>query len=242
MSFVITLYVREGIVMASDSRLSLNSQRRDADVTVVSLSVAQSDSNYKTFLGPNRIGISTYGAADIGGVPLGGYVETFLNEEMTETPVTPETIARGLRDYFRGLTPLPKTFFHVAGYQASDSTLEQQVWTVDVAGDQVARLDTSSQGASWGGESDILARLVQPVGILDSSGAVQSVLPHFGIPFQYFTLQDAIDFAVFALRATIDAIRFQPRPKTVGGPIDILVIKPGSAQWVQRKELTGERA
>ena len=41
------------------------------------------------------------------------------------------------------------------------------------------------------------------------------------------------------MRSTIDAIRFQPRPKTVGGPIDVIVIKPNRSFWVQRKELHG---
>ncbi len=51
------------------------------------------------------------------------------------------------------------------------------------------------------------------------------------------TLQDGIDFAVFAIRTTIDTMRFQMCVKTVGGPIDVLVIKPSGAQWISRKEL-----
>jgi hypothetical protein len=199
MSFVITLYVREGIVMASDSRLTLNSETVVGGVRTRSLAVALSDTNYKTFLAPNRIGISTYGAADIGGVPIGGYAE-------------------------------------------GDGTAAQQVWHVDVRAGGVQQMNPpGQQGATWGGEADILARLVQPVGQLDNSGGSTGPLPHFPIQFQFFTLQDAIDFALFALRATIDAIRFQPRAKTVGGPIDVLVIKPTEATWIQRKALQGER-
>jgi len=73
-SFVITLYVREGIVMASDSRLTLNTQNQQGQNQIVNLAVGQSDSNYKTFLSPSNIGISNYGAADIGGTPIGGYI------------------------------------------------------------------------------------------------------------------------------------------------------------------------
>ena len=40
MSFVITLYVREGIVMASDSRLTLNSETVAGTVRTRSLAVA----------------------------------------------------------------------------------------------------------------------------------------------------------------------------------------------------------
>ena len=76
MSLVVSVYVREGIVMAADSRLTLNTEARQPDKTVVNLAVGQSDSNYKLFLAPGNVGISTYGAADIAGVPIAGYVES----------------------------------------------------------------------------------------------------------------------------------------------------------------------
>lgn len=55
--------------------------------------------------------------------------------------------------------------------------------------------------------------------------------------FQHFTLQDAVDFATYAIRITADAMRFQLREQTVGGPIDVLIIKPQKAFWLRRKEL-----
>lgn len=63
----------------------------------------------------------------------------------------------------------------------------------------------------------------------------------FGIGFNYFTLQDAIDFAQYAVDSTIKTMFFQDRVKTVGGPIDILAIKPSGTFWVQRKELQVKR-
>jgi hypothetical protein len=82
-----------------------------------------------------------------------------------------------------------------------------------------------------------LTRLIQPVGELDADGKVIRVLPQYGVPWNFFTLQDAIDFAIFAVGATIEAIRFQPRAKTVGGAVDVLVITPTAAKWIRRKEL-----
>jgi len=57
------------------------------------------------------------------------------------------------------------------------------------------------------------------------------------LAYRFFTLQDAIDFAVYGIHTTINTMRFQMRVKSVGGPIDVLVIKPDEAFWVQRKEL-----
>ena len=52
------------------------------------------------------------------------------------------------------------------------------------------------------------------------------------------TLQDAVDFGVYAVKTTIDTMRFQQKEKTVGGPIDVLVIQPHQAPiFIQKKEL-----
>ncbi len=240
MSFIITMYVREGIVMASDSRLTLNTEQRREDKQIVQVAVGQSDSNYKTFLTPGNFGISTYGTAEIKGAPIAGYIESFMIEHLLESTMAIDSVPQQLLEYFQQFQPAPTTQFHVAGYKQEEGQKQQHVWHVDVAQNKVKRLNPPGKpGASWGGEADILARLVQPVAIVGQQGEVGQPLPNFPIPWQFFTLQDAIDFCIFALRSTIDAIRFQPRPKTVGGPIDVLVIKPDKAFWVQRKELHG---
>lgn len=240
MSFVIIMYVREGIVMASDSRLSLNTTQQQDGKQVVQMSVGFSDSNYKTFLAPNDVGISSFGAADIKGVPIAGYIESFIHEYLNDGKTEVDGIPSGLLSYFRQFDPPPATGFLVAGYKSQNGQKQQQVWLVDVANNKASQVNPpGQQGAQWGGEADILTRLIQPVAELDPEGKIKQVLPYLQIPWQFFTLQDAIDFCVFAVRSTIDAIRFQPRPKTVGGPIDVLVIKPDEAFWVQRKGLHG---
>ena len=238
MSLVVTVYVREGIVMAADSRLTLNREEKQGDAAVVNLAVGQSDASCKLFLAPCGVGISTYGAADIQGVPIAGYVETFIASVLGGEPKKVKSVAEELVKHFAAFTPVPRTQFHVAGYSTVGAGFEQEVWHVDIASKQVARLSPlGQQGASWGGEADILVRILQPVAQLGPNGELQQRLPDYQVPWQFFTLQDAIDFAVFAVRSTIEAIRFQPRPKTVGGPIDVLVIKPTGASFVQRKEL-----
>lgn len=241
MSFIITLYTREGIVMASDSRLTLNAEIVKPDGQRSTLAAGMSDSNYKTFLAQNRIGISTYGQADIKGAPIGGFIETFIRENLSDTLSVTE-FANELNEHFRTFDPIPDTGFHIAGYEETDNGLKQMVYQVAPFHNlvQVNNPDTpngeSSQGATWGGEGDILARLLQPVYTKDANGNYQE-LPQFQIPWQFFTLQDAIDFAVYAIQTTIDSVRFLPRAKTVGGPIDVLVIKPTETLWISRKEL-----
>jgi hypothetical protein len=237
MSFVITMYVREGIVMASDSRTTLSSTQQQGNNQILNMAVGQSDSNNKLFLAPNNIGILTFGAADIAGVPIAGYIESFMVEELKSGIVPVNEVAQRILLYFQKFTPPPATGFFVAGYLTQDNKKEQHVWIVDTTNNKCEKINPpNDQGAQWAGEADILTRIIQPVGVPLPDGRIE-MLPHFQIPWQFFTLQDAIDFCVFAVRSTIDAIRFQPRPKTVGGPIDVLIIKPDQALWIQRKEL-----
>lgn len=238
MSFIITVFVREGIVMASDSRMTLNvtQQQTESVQATIRLAVGQSDASYKTFLAPNNIGISTYGAADVQGTPIAGYIEAFMRERLGDGNHTVDEVPPLLLDYCREVLPSqPDTGFHVAGYTTENNRRVQQVWQVHIKSGEI-RQTNNGQGANWSGEADILTRLLQPVWTKDASGAFKP-LPNYGIPWQFFTLQDAIDFAVYALRTTIDSLRFQPRAKTVGGPIDVLVIKPDDAFWVRRKQL-----
>jgi hypothetical protein len=240
MTFVITEYLREGIVMASDSRLILNvSQQQGEGQATIRLAVGQSDANYYLFLAPNGIGIASFGAPEVEGNPIAGAIEAFIREKMlyVSRPVEVDEVPELLVKYLRRMPTQPETGFHIAGYKSVGNQRVQQVWHVHgKTGDITLVNQGHNQGATWGGESDILARLVQPVWVKDGEENFKQ-LPSYTIPWQFFTLQDGIDFAVYALRTTIDSLRFQPRPKTVGGPIDVLVIMPDRAFWVQRKEL-----
>ena len=241
MSFIVTMYVREGIVLASDSRLTLHVTQPEQDSQqVVQLAVGQSDSTYKTFLALKRFGISTYGDAAISGVPIAGYIESFISEHLSPGEYQIDQLPQEILNYFRNFEPIPNTAFHVAGYKKVNNIYEQHIWHVSVNENAANRINESGQqGASWGGEGDILGRIIKPAFSRDPEGNFQTY-PTYKIPYSFFTLQDAIDFAIYAIRTTIDTIRFQPRAKTVGGPIDVLVIKPEEAFWVQRKTLKGE--
>ena len=62
-------------------------------------------------------------------------------------------------------------------------------------------------------------------------------LPFEEILWSYFTLQDAIDFARYAVETTIQTLRFKNVVETVGGAVDILVITPDKTTWLQKESL-----
>jgi hypothetical protein len=169
------------------------------------------------------------------GVPIAGYVESFIKENLSNDAQVDEIPQRILK-YFRDISQSLDTTFVVTGYKKNSNTWEQQVWEVKVSKNSAVRVDEpGSQGAYWGGDGDVLSRLLQPVGTQSNEGF--QAYPNYPIQFGYFTLQDAIDYSIYAVKVTIDTMWFHPRPKTVGGPIDVLVIKPDEAIWVQKKML-----
>ncbi|MBM3940943.1 MAG: hypothetical protein FJ318_08710 [SAR202 cluster bacterium] len=246
MSLMVTVYAPEGIVMAADSRLTWSTTEEKGDRHMVHSAVSMTDSNYKVFLTPSDVGISTYGAADVGGVPISRHIDAFINEtlRLKDAADEPAEVASLLLKHFRAFTPPPATHFYVAGYTKGPGRRFQQAREVDIARDSVVPTKPLDKpefyGASWGGEAYIMDRLLGKVLTMTDAEEFQPVTS-YEVPWGFFTLQDAVDFAVYAIRSTIDSIRFQMRPKTVGGPIDVLVIKPERAWWVQRKELRAWR-
>ena len=152
-----------------------------------------------------------------------------------------DDVAQKILEYFQKMSGPPDTEFHVCGYKNDGKQRVQHIWRVSVAAGTKQLINSpgtaGSQGAVWGGESDIIYRLIMPVYAKTDKGDY-TPLEDPDIAFQYFTLQDAIDFAVYGIRATADTIRFlASRAKTISAAIDVLVIKPHEAFWVSRKEL-----
>ena len=236
MSLSVLLHVREGIVLAADSRVVFSAEEQRENGRTAQVSVRWSDSCRKVFLAPGNVGISSFGAAEIGGAPIAGYIESFIREEPDDDTGGVGGVAHRLLARFKEVPGASDVRFFVAGYETENARRVQHVYRVAVAKDQVDRCNQPGVvGATWGGESDVLARLHQPVVVVNDEGQLTQRLAHFPISWRSFTLQDAIDYAIYAIQVTIDSMRFQPRAKTVGGPIDVLVMRPDEAAWIQRK-------
>jgi hypothetical protein len=117
---------------------------------------------------------------------------------------------------------------------------------------------TQRQGAQWGGNTDVISRLV--LGFDPRLGGLPTLaaLPQeqlatlrmqlaglqYNIPFDALTLQDGIDFALSLVRTTVEMQRFadgtmgQPgQIPSVGGAVDVLVITPAELQWIRKKRI-----
>ncbi|MCD6193322.1 MAG: hypothetical protein DRJ11_09500 [Candidatus Aminicenantes bacterium] len=245
MSLVITVYVPEGIVMASDSRQFLTVEVKTHEGKDLKIETPTSDAVTKTLLlEDQRTGVSYFGAALLAGVPIASHIKKFIEEEMTAADDI-ISIPKKLINYFRKLFPDTDTGFHVAGYKKEIKISIPHVYFCHVGRNIVERRNINPDGsirygATWSGEIDILTSILNPVTIKDESGRERVIRPVAPIAWDGMTLQDAIDFSIYAIQTTIDTMRFQARPKTVGGPIDVLLLTPEEVRWIQCKELHGK--
>jgi len=237
MSFAISLYVKEGLVLAADSRTTLNRQIKDNDGTVIDYKpINKSDSNMKLFSVLDKYAISTCGDASINNAPIAGYIDQFINEKCNDKTQVDE-IPKMLYDFLTGFSKSVRTIFHIAGYKVEEGIHVQHLYRLFTADGVIKRVNRpDKQGASWDGQADTLSRLINSYYWKNDKGEYIEV-PQPEIPWNFFTLQDAVDFSLFAMRTTIDSLRFQSISDSVGGPIDILVIKPNGLEWLQKKEL-----
>src|SRR4030043_1851516 len=110
MSFVVTVYVPEASVLASDSRQTVTLKNQAETVS--------SDFAYKTFLLPRQqVGLSTFGQAALGGVSVQSQVERFA-EEVVEEGDDVEAVAQKLIRHLHERYPDVDTGFYVAGFNA----------------------------------------------------------------------------------------------------------------------------
>ncbi len=242
MSLVIAAYVPEGIVMASDSRQSVTVSGKTPDGKDFSVETVNSDAVIKTFLlEKQKVGVSNFGQDLLGGVPMASHVKRFSEEILKDTDNV-DAVARKLVDFIGKEFAKVDSGFHVCGYKKDGKISVPYVFYCHVGKSEVSRKNIKpdnsvAYGATWSGQADVITGLINPVVVADQAGAQKVFRPTAPIIWDAMPLQDAIDFSVFAIKATIDTIRFQARPKNVGGPIDVLVITPDEAKFIQRKTL-----
>ena len=242
MSLVITTYVPEGIVMASDSRQSINIKGKTPKGKDFRIETVNSDTVIKTFiLEKQKVGISSFGKNLLGGVPMASHIKRF-SEEILNDEDDVKSVAKKILRFMLNEFKKVDTGFHVCGYKKENKISISYVFSCHVGRNEIIRKNIKKDGsltygATWSGQGDIISGLINPVVITGQYGKKKVIKPAAPIIWDAMPLQDAIDFSIFAIRTTIDTIRFQARPKNVGGPIDVLVLTPDFTKWIQKKEL-----
>ena len=218
MSIMCSVYVPEGIVMAADSRMTGNIMVKTADGKTQQQGMFSiSDNAQKVFLlSKVQVGISSCGAAVLENKTISDYLRIFEIEEVSKKDTVTD-VAKKLQAY--AYKHFPHVNFFVCGYD------EDEPFVYDV-GKELKRINMDNgnirYASSWSGEQLAITKL------LNSQ-------PPTPINHNLMPLKDAVDFAEFLIDVTIKLQRFETKPKTCGGDIDILVLTKDEAFWHRHK-------
>lgn len=259
MSLIVTIVAHDGIVLASDSRTT---QSHRIGTTVHSYPLT--DSANKTFLTNNRFGISMCGEASVDGYPISSFIQRFIDSYVSNESTRVIDFTNDLYCYLKSLKFENDLILHIAGYEKNGQKYNPYICRCLIEGKtkelRMLSQENDDNHIIWDGVSETINRLINQQIVFDEcdtlktltinqpDGTTKTMKDVFVIEkskcnyfpkanISIFTLQDAIDFARYAIRTTIDTLRFLSTEKTVGGAIDVLVIKPFEAIWINKKEL-----
>lgn len=263
MSLGIVIKAPEGLVLAAESRLTLTSQTNNAPPLHVNFDNA---TKLLTFGKPNSaVGVVTYGQAAIGLRTAQSFIPEFeakLAEDRRRLPILEfaEKFSEFYMQQWNAVMPAdysgPNMTFVVAGFDEGEPYGKVYLINIPRSPAPVAQhAEAGEFGITWGGQREIVDRLVQGFDGRLSEALTklnltpeqnQLLSPVFGqiqlpIPLQALPLQDCVDLAIFFIRTTITAQKLTVGLRGVGGPIDVATItRQDGLQFIQRKHIVGE--
>jgi hypothetical protein len=262
MSLGVVIKGAEGIVLAADSRVTL-----DARPTGSQASFHISYDNATKVLAFSKqpfIGAVTYGAAVIKTRTAYSLLPEF-EVELEEKRLSVAEFAAKLSTFFleRWKADMPKGYggapmtFVVAGYDPGKPYGEVHLVGIPNSPEPQLRTAVDGFGMTWGGQLDIVSRIIHGFDpnlsklLAQASGQSQETVdtwfrasgPQLAltVPYEFLPLQDCINLATAMIRTTMVFQDTAVRLRGVGGPIDIAVItRTKGLRFVQKKKLMGE--
>jgi len=187
-------------------------------------------------------GIAVYGSPFLNGRTVESNIREFEKMKIVGKE-TVEEVAKKLADYFynvvkKDVKDISKIAekslvigFQVIGYDKEDVKIGKTFMVRIGRKVAVESKHTLGYSCSFGGEGQVVKKLWK----VDPN--IPIAKPNYGL----MTLQDAIDYAIFLIRTTIDYQRFATMIPTVGGDIDVAIITHyGGFKWIQEKKYRGE--
>jgi hypothetical protein len=240
----------DGLVLAAESRTTFAENERHRIV---------SDSAQKVFQ-VGHMGVAASGDALIGADTVAGTMDRFAAQLDDKTARDFDRLLDALGRFFdrafdanmatRNETWDPETQGYpinllVAGYDDEGvGHLKELLIPGPKIGDFAA--DTRTGGSMWRGQTDVVGRLLNGVDWAHLRTTEELLPPEVtkrleGLSYDMLpplTVEDAVDYATFLIRTTIDMQRFSDGTvaspgllPACGGPIHVLVIERDSARW-----------
>ena len=250
MSIGVAVTVPDGIVMATDSRVNINvtlSNDNAESKEVKTFQLLHSDQYKKMFVlrnniiqPSNSIAVSFHGNLMPTKIPLGQLIDKFESEFLGTDDTVP-VAAEKLLSYLKPLIGKENTGFLISGYSEVDGFPTPFVYQGRPADDFLEiknrdKNDSIQYSATWVGTTDIMSHLFLDHYMRDSKGNY-TLVKKPTVLWPMMPLQDAVDFAVLSVFVTKEMLRFQTVPKSVGGPVNVIIMLPdGSVDCVEKGE------
>ena len=264
MSLGVVVKGPDGVVLAADTRITLNAQRQGStDRISVNFDNA---TKVLSFGRPHSsVGAVTYGQAVIGRRTAHSFVpelEPYLGNKRLTVFGYARKIGQFFKDRWAEANPSGSTppgggmHFIVGGYNLNAPYGQVFQLNVPNSPNPEEQNDGPSFGMSWGGQLEIASRIIHGYDpnllriIAKEFGATEEKLEEFRnnargveytIPYDVLPLQDCIDLATFLIRTTITAQNLAVGIRGVGGSIEVATItRTDGLKWIQKKDLHGE--
>jgi hypothetical protein len=254
MSITVSLRVPDGIVLASDSLATVKAVPVPQEEFVTCPDCAgripysrlispppttfpASPNANRLFSLKGKIGILCFGADFLTKRTIENHIFEFEKNENIEK-IKVKEVTEKLEAYFRreltceivDLDQIPEgeypLGFQVAGYDPGETRIGA-TYTLKIGRNSLIEpVHEGGYGCTFGGDG----RVIQKLWAEDPQAPM--AMPNY----QFLSLQDAIEYAVFLIRTTIDAQRFAAMVPTCGGEIDVAAITPQSGFfWIKKK-------
>ncbi len=267
MSLGVVIKGPEGIVLAVDSRVTLEARRAGVpplpfnfDNATKLLSFSDAPHNF--------VGAVTYGVAVIGRRTAHSFIPEFEQDVLMKSKerLTIQSYAEKMSSFFmaRWEESMDRTYkgpgmtFIIGGYDPEAAYGKVFLFQVPQQPVPEQRNPGDSEfGMTWGGQLEIACRLIhgydpalipivrealhlndEQVELLTKQLGAKLAFP---IPYDALPLQDCVDLAIFLIRSTMSAQHLAIALRGVGGPIEVAVItRTKPIEFIQKKKIRGE--
>lgn len=265
MTICVSVRIAEGLILAADSMVTIegtiNTPKGPKEGVLQTFEFANKLTRIKDY----PIGVMTWGVASISDRSIPSLImewEYGLNLRMLNAGFTVKDMADELQGFigerydksYPDTKKRPRLGVFIGGYSDGRFFSEEFFceWPNKIAWKKVRpdKADGSPDfGANWFGQVDALNRLIHGY---DKSGINELIkrgvekeivekwigdrVSEMQLVFDGMPIQDAVEFANYAVEVTIGRFRFSIGVPVCGGNVDIAVITPESFQWAQRKQ------
>jgi hypothetical protein len=253
-----------GIVLAADSRLSLDATLPGGQTLSVTYDNA---TKLLRFNEPNNyVGAITYGQAVIPteSRTAESYLPEFEASLKSKTRLSIDEFAQALSDFYAdqwkpavtaGYSG-PDMVFQLAGYDDKAAYGRSFQFELPSKPKPIEEIPAGAFGIRWGGQTDMVDRMIKGYGLRLPAKVVSTLkLNHtqksqlekllqreeWALPVHVMALQDCVSLVLALMRSTVTMQQLAITQRGVGGPVDLITItRTEGRKEIQFKEVYGE--